>query len=94
MNPKSQSQRTKVLDILETLQRLEPITQNFDNLSFQSSLIVPTFDFKKKKNKWIVSIARAKELYFYSYPFQFKTYFTIYKYNFQFQVKLQRFYCI
>jgi len=89
MNPKSHSQRTKVLNILTTLQTLEPIIQNFDDLSFQSSLIVPAFNIKKKKNKWIVSIALAKELYLYNYPFQFSTYFATYKYNYQFQVKLQ-----
>ena len=92
MNPKSHSQRTKVLNILTTLQTLEPIIQiiqNFDDHYFQSSLIVPAFNIKKKKNKWIVSVALAKELYSYSYPFQFSTYFTTYKYNYQFQVKLQ-----
>jgi hypothetical protein len=89
MNPKSHSQRTKVLNILTTLQTLEPIIQNFDDCSFQSSLIVPAFNIKKKKNKWIVSVALAKELYLYTYPFQFSTYFTTYKYNYQFQVKLQ-----
>jgi hypothetical protein len=40
------------------------------------------------KNKWIVSIALAKELYFYNYPFQFSAYFATYKCNYQFQVKL------
>jgi hypothetical protein len=89
LNPKSHSQRTKVLNILTTLQMLEPIIQSFNDLSFQSSLIVPAFNIKKKKNKWIVSIALAKELYLYNYPFQFSTYFATYKYNYQFQVKLQ-----
>lgn len=89
MNPKSHSQRIKVLNILTTLQTLEPIIQNFDDHYFQSSLIVPAFNIKKKKNKCIVSVALAKELYSYSYPFQFSTYFTTYKYNYQFQVKLQ-----
>jgi hypothetical protein len=68
MNSKSQSQRTKVLNILTTLQMLEPIRQNFDERSFQSSLLVPAFNIKKKKNKWIVSLALAKEIYLYSYP--------------------------
>jgi hypothetical protein len=89
LNPKSHSQRTKVLNILTTLQTLEPIIQSFDDLSFQSSLIVPAFNIKTKKSKWIVSIALAKELYLYNYPFQFSTYFATYKYNYQFQVKLQ-----
>jgi hypothetical protein len=89
MNPKSHSQRTKILNILTTLQTLEPIIQNFDDRSFQSSLLVPAFNIKKKKNKWIVSVALAKKLYLYSYPFQCPTYFTTYKYNYQFQVKLQ-----
>jgi hypothetical protein len=47
MNPKSHSQRTKVLNILTTLQTLEPIIQNFDDHYFQSSLIVPAFNIKK-----------------------------------------------
>jgi hypothetical protein len=61
LNSKSHSQRTKVLNILTTLQTLELIIQSFDDLSFQSSLIVPAFNIKKKKNKWIISIALAKK---------------------------------
>ena len=56
MNPKSHYQRTKVLNVLTTLQTLEPIIQNFDDHYFQSSLIVPASNIKKKKNKWIVSV--------------------------------------
>ena len=83
MNLKSYSQRTKVLNILTTSQTLESIIQNFDDPYFQNSLIIPALNIKKKKNKWIVSVALAKKLYSYSYSFQFSIYFTTYKYNYQ-----------
>lgn len=88
INTRSHFQRTKVLNILTSLQTLEPITQYFDDRSFQSSLLFPVFKIKKETKQWIVEVALAKQLYFYQYPFQFSNYFTTYKYNYQFQVKL------
>lgn len=69
INPTSHFQRINILNILTTLQTLKPIIQNFDDHYFQSSLIVPAFNIKKKKNKLIVSVVLAKELYLYSHPF-------------------------
>ena len=55
---------------------------------------IATFENERRKERQRQGIQAAKkngkyfELYLYSYPFQFSTYFTTCKYNYQFQVNL------
>ena len=67
--------RTKTLSILHDLQTLQPILENFDDCEFRSSVSFPYFKIKKKGKIWILTIAIAKQLYEYKYPYRFTEYF-------------------
>ena len=67
--------RTKTLSILHDLQTLQPILENFDDCEFRSSVSFPYFKIKKKGKIWILTIAIAKQLHEYKYPYRFTEYF-------------------
>lgn len=84
-----QYERKKVLDILQNLQTLQPILENFNDSSFRSSVIFPYFKLTKKRKTWIITLTILEQLYLYRYPFQFTNYFLSWNNNYQLQVKIE-----
>lgn len=78
--------RTKALSILHELQTLQPIIENFDDSEFRSSVNFPYFKIKKKGRIWILTIAIAKQLYDYKYPYKLTEYFLLYDNQYHLQV--------
>ncbi len=89
LNDRSHYQRKKVLQILQSLQTLGPVIENFDDFYFKSSIMIPYVKVQKEEQKWIGKVAVGEQLYFYEYPFQFHDYFRHWKNNYQFQVKIE-----
>lgn len=75
MDHNNQRHRTKALNMLRDLQTLQPILENFDEREFRSSVNFPYFKIKKEKRAWIITLAIAKQLCEYKYPYQFTDYF-------------------
>ena len=84
---RNQYQLNKVLNSLQSFQKLDLLLQKFSQISFRSSVIFPYLEIEKQGKSWIVTIAVAKELYFYDYPFLFPSCFLSYQNNYDLQVK-------
>lgn len=50
---------------------------------------LPYLLVEKQAKYWNVTLAIAKELYFYQYPFQFPNFFVKYRNKYDFEVKLE-----
>jgi len=77
----------KLVNFLESLQSLPPIRQYFSDGGFQSALIFPYLEVRRKKS-WCVELAISERLYFYPYPFSFPKNFLICDQKYQLRVQL------
>ena len=84
LNERSHYQRNKILEILQSLQTLKPILDNFDDIYFRSSVMFPYVKVQKKRSS-MDSV--GEQLYFYKYPFQFTNYFNTTSLKKQFRVE-------
>ena len=74
---------------LKGLQTIEPLVTYFSDTSFRSVAAFPYLLVEKQDKYWNVTLAIAKELYFYQYPFQFPNFFVKYQNKYYFEVKLE-----
>ena len=89
LNERSHYQRNKILEILQSLQTLQPVLDYFDDIYFRSSVMFPYVKIQKRGQVWIATVAIGEQLYFYRYPFQFNNYFKTWKNKCQLLVKIQ-----
>ena len=82
-------QLTKTVQFLKGLQTIEPLVTYFSDTSFRSVAAFPYLLVEKQAKYWNVTLAIAKELYFYQYPFQFPNFFVKYRNKYDFEVKLE-----
>jgi hypothetical protein len=80
-------QMKKVLDFLDSLERLPPMVDYFSDGGFRSVLVFPYLRLTRKEC-WYVRFAIAEQLYFYRYPFHFPQTFLIYQNKYDLRVKL------
>jgi len=81
--------RIKTLEFLRSLQKLDPLTTNFSEISFRSSVGFPSLELEKQGKFWVIQGSIAEELYFYQYPFGFSNYFLVYKGKYEMEVKFE-----
>lgn len=74
---------------MKGLQTIEPLVTYFSDTSFRSVAVFPYLLVEKQDKYWNVTLAIAKELYFYQYPFQFPNFFVKYRNKYDFEVKLE-----
>lgn len=86
---KRQYQLKKILNFLLSLQKLDPIVENFSDASFRSSVIFPYLAVVKEGKSWVGKISISEQLYFYSYPFFLPKEFLSYKDKYEMEVKLK-----
>lgn len=89
LKAKTKYQRSKTLDFLKSLQKLDPLTTNFSDILFRSSIAFPYLEIEKQGKFWVVQVSVAKELYFYNYPFIFPKYFLLFKGKYESEVKFE-----
>jgi hypothetical protein len=82
-------QLTKTVQFLKRLQAIEPLVTYFTDTSFRSVVAFPYLSVQKQDKSWNVTLAIAKELYFYQYPFQFPNFFLKFRNKYDFEVKLE-----
>jgi hypothetical protein len=82
-------QLTKIVQFLKGLQTIEPLVTYFSDTSFRSVVAFPYLVVEKQTKYWNVTLAIAKELYFYQYLFRFPNFFVKYRNNYDFEVKLE-----
>lgn len=82
-------QLTKTIQFLKALQTIEPLVTYFSDTCFRSVVAFPYLSVEKQAKYWNVTIAIAKELYFYQYPFRFPNFFVKYRNKYDFEVKLE-----
>lgn len=75
MDHTNQRHRTKTLNILRDLQKLQPILKHFFELEFRSLVNFSGFKIEKNKRSWMITLEISKQLYEYKYPYQLTTYF-------------------
>ena len=74
---------------MKRLQTIEPLVTYFSDTSFISVVAFPYLLVEKQAKYWNVTLAIAKELYFYQYLFQFPNFFVKYRNKYDFEVKLE-----
>ena len=82
-------QLIKTVQFLKGLQTIQPLITYFSDTSFKSVAAFPYLLVEKQAKYWNVTLAIAKELYFYQYPFQFPNFFVKYRNKYDFEVKLE-----
>ena len=74
---------------MKGLQTIEPLVTYFSDSFFRSVIAFPYLSVEKQAKSWNVTLAIARELYFYQYPFRFPTFFVKYCKKYDFEVKLE-----
>lgn len=86
---KRQYQLQKVIQFLESLKKIEPVTENFSDLCFRSYVIFPYARVIKPGKSWIGQVSIAEQLYNYKYPFYLPKEFLYYNNRYEMEVKLE-----
>ena len=76
----------KLVKFLKSLQKIEPILENFSDGGFQSYVAFPYLKVERKK-EWYVELSVCQELYSYRYPFHLPVDFLNCRNNFELKVK-------
>ena len=76
----------KLVEFLKSLQKIEPIVDNFSDGGFRSYVIFPYIKVERKKGWW-VELSICQELCSYQYPFHLPETFLNYQDNFELKVK-------
>lgn len=76
----------KLVKFLKSLQKIEPILENFSDGGFRCYVAFPYLKVERKKCWW-VELSVCEELYLYRYPFHLPETFLNYKNNFELKVK-------
>lgn len=82
-------QLTKTVQFLKQLQTIQPLVTYFSDTFFRSVVAFPYLSVDKQAKYWNVTLAIARELYFYQYPFRFPNFFGKYRNKYDFEVKLE-----
>lgn len=86
----------KLVGFLQSLQKIEPIVNNFDDGGFRSYVLFPYLKVERREC-WYVELSVCQELCSYQYPFHLPETFLNYKDNFELKVKfvlLKSFCCV
>lgn len=84
----------KLVKFLKSLQKIEPITNNFSDGSFRSYVVFPYLKVERKRSWW-VELYVCQELCSYRYPFHLPETFLNYHNDFELKVKfvLLKYFC-
>lgn len=83
---KNYYQIKKLVKFFKSLQRIEPVLDNFSDGGFRSYIVFPYVKVERKKS-WEVELSVCQELCCYRYPFHLPETFLNYQDNFELKVK-------
>ena len=72
--------------LIKSLQKIEPVLENFSDGGFQSYVAFPYLKVERKKG-WCIELSICQELCSYRYPFHLPVNFLNYQDNFELKVK-------
>nr|YP_009518874.1 hypothetical protein [Boodleopsis pusilla]AYC64860.1 hypothetical protein [Boodleopsis pusilla] len=78
-----------MIQFFKQLQNIEPLVTFFSDNHFRSIVAFPYVEVDKQGKYWIVTLAIARELFFYQYPFLFPNFFIKYLNKYDFEVKIE-----